>query len=199
MKRKYLSGDEMQSLLQTVARNMTSYRDYCMISMAFHHGLRVSELISLKLEDYDSLSGRIYIHRLKGGFSSMHPLLPEEHTSLRCWIEERQQWRGQEQEWLFLSRHGKALSRQRFYQLLLHYSQQASLLPVHPHMLRHSCGFNLAERGNDTRLIQDYLGHRNIRHTVLYTAANPARFMNAWTRPPLSQSTPCAENAPEIL
>ncbi|WP_279616106.1 tyrosine-type recombinase/integrase [Kosakonia oryziphila] len=47
-------------------------------------------------------------------------------------------------------------------------------------MLRHACGYALAELGNDTRLIQDYLGHRNIQHTVLYTAANSARFKNAW-------------------
>ncbi len=49
-------------------------------------------------------------------------------------------------------------------------------LPVHPHMLRHSCGYYLAEQGLPTRDIQEYLGHRNIQHTVRYTAANPARF-----------------------
>ncbi|WP_273831274.1 tyrosine-type recombinase/integrase, partial [Serratia bockelmannii] len=65
--------------------------------------------------------------------------------------------------WLFLSQRGTRLSRQRFYQLLRRYGERAGLpLPLHPHMLRHACGYNLAERGNDTRLIQDYLGHRNI-------------------------------------
>jgi len=52
--------------------------------------------------------------------------------------------------------------------------------PVHPHMLRHACGFALADQGADTRLIQDYLGHRNIQHTVKYTATNPARFEKLW-------------------
>ncbi|WP_275284819.1 tyrosine-type recombinase/integrase, partial [Escherichia coli] len=51
-----------------------------------------------------------------------------------------------------------------------------------PHMLRHACGYELAERGADTRLIQDYLGHRNIRHTVRYTASNAARFAGLWER-----------------
>ncbi|VYU08211.1 Tyrosine recombinase XerD [Metakosakonia massiliensis] len=55
--------------------------------------------------------------------------------------------------------------------------EQANLpVTVHPHMFRHACGYALAEKGIDTRLIQDYLGHRNIQHTVLYTASNAVRF-----------------------
>lgn len=181
MKRKYLTGKEVTSLLQTVSTDMTSYRDYCMISLAFWHGLRVSELVSLRLGDYDPLSQRLHIHRLKGGFSTTHPLHPNAINILQYWLQERGRWPGQAQQWMFLSRQGGKLSRQRFHQLLRNYGQAAQLpLPVHPHMLRHACGYVLAEYGNDTRLIQDYLGHRNIRHTVLYTAANAARFMNAW-------------------
>jgi len=61
------------------------------------------------------------------------------------------------------------------------YGELAGLpLPAHPHMLRHACGFALADQGADTRLIQDYLGHRDIRHTVIYTATNPARFERLW-------------------
>ena len=52
---------------------------------------------------------------------------------------------------------------------------------VHPHQLRHSCGYYLATNGQDTRAIQDYLGHRNIQHTVRYTQLNPSRFENFWT------------------
>ena len=66
--------------------------------------------------------------------------------------------------------------------LILHACSKAAALPfsAHPHMLRHACGFALADQGADTRLIQDYLGHRNIQHTVRYTAANPARFEKLW-------------------
>ena len=53
-------------------------------------------------------------------------------------------------------------------------------LPVYPHMLRHACGYALADQGADTRPIQDCLGHRNIQHAVRYTAANPARFERLW-------------------
>ena len=53
-------------------------------------------------------------------------------------------------------------------------------LNIHPHTLRHSCGYDLANRGADTRLIQDFLGHQNIQHTVKYTALNPNRFANLY-------------------
>jgi type 1 fimbriae regulatory protein FimE len=52
--------------------------------------------------------------------------------------------------------------------------------PVHPHMLRHACGFKLANDGQDTRAVQLYLGHRNIQHTVRYTELTPGRFRNFW-------------------
>ena len=81
----------------------------------------------------------------------------------------------------FVSERHKPLHRSTVNLLLRKYSKAASLpLLAHPHMLRHACGFALADQGADTRLIQDYLGHRNIQHTVKYTAANPARFEKLW-------------------
>ncbi|HGM5835936.1 TPA: tyrosine-type recombinase/integrase [Serratia marcescens] len=181
MKRKHLTWEEIHCLLKTIVAEGTTYRDYCMVSMAFLHGLRASELTGLTLDDYSPLSRTIFIRRLKGGLCSEHPLLPEENTALQRWLQQRQYTPGQHLPWLFLSRQGGRLSRQRFYQLVREYGKRAALpLDIHPHMLRHACGYNLANRGNDTRLIQDYLGHKNIRHTVLYTAANSQRFINAW-------------------
>ena len=52
--------------------------------------------------------------------------------------------------------------------------------PAHPHMLRHACGFALANKGHDTRALQAYLGHRNIQHTVRYTELSPGRFKDFW-------------------
>jgi len=73
------------------------------------------------------------------------------------------------------------LSRKTAWVAIRTYGEKASLaVPAHPHMLRHACGFALADQGADTRLIQDYLGHRNIQHTVMYTATNPARFEKLW-------------------
>ncbi|HGK4757678.1 tyrosine-type DNA invertase [Enterobacter cloacae] len=183
MKRKYLTKDEMNTLLLAISNNMKSFRDYCMVSMAFIHGLRVSELTNLKIEDYDPLSQNIYIRRLKGGLSTSQPLLSEENSILLNWLNERKNLPGRDLPWIFLSNQGKKISRQRFYQLVRNYGRLACLpLDIHPHMLRHSCGYGLADLGNDTRLIQDYLGHKNIRHTVTYTVSNAARFKNVWVR-----------------
>ena len=81
----------------------------------------------------------------------------------------------------FVSKRHGPLSRKTAWKMICHYGELAELLvDVHPHMLRHACGFALADQGADTRLIQDYLGHRNIQHTVMYTATNPARFERLW-------------------
>ncbi|MBH2766610.1 tyrosine-type recombinase/integrase [Serratia marcescens] len=177
--RKYLTREEVQHLLAVTGNRI---RDCCMIKMCFIHGLRVSELTGLRLENYDPLSQKIHIRRLKGGGSTTHPILPEVALLLHRWLCERNQSPGRHTPWLFTSRSGGRLSRQRVYQLIRDYGAFAKLpLLIHPHMLRHACGYGLAENGNDTRLIQDYLGHRNIRHTVLYTAGNAERFAHAWS------------------
>jgi type 1 fimbriae regulatory protein FimB len=82
---------------------------------------------------------------------------------------------------LFVSDRRLPLNRRTVWVAIRAYGESAGLpLDAHPHMLRHACGFALADQGADTRLIQDYLGHRNIQHTVRYTATNPARFERLW-------------------
>lgn len=89
---------------------------------------------------------------------------------------------------LFISEQRKPLHRSTVNYLLKTASAAASLpFAAHPHMLRHACGFALADQGADTRLIQDYLGHRKIEHTVKYTATNPARFRKVRAEQSLSQ------------
>lgn len=145
--------------------------------MCFIHGLRVSELRFLRISDIDLNSQCIAIRRLKNGFSTVHPLQPREQVSLQLWLGQRIRCLNADLPWLFLSRKGTPLSRQQIHSIIHRYGVEAGIaVPVHPHMLRHACGYALAEEGVDTRLIQDYLGHRNIQHTVLYTASNPARF-----------------------
>jgi type 1 fimbriae regulatory protein FimB len=81
----------------------------------------------------------------------------------------------------FVSERRSPLSRKTVWAAICTYGKKAELsVPAHPHMLRHACGFALADQGADTRLIQDFLGHRNIQHTVMYTATNPARFEKLW-------------------
>jgi type 1 fimbriae regulatory protein FimB len=121
------------------------------------------------------------VQRLKGGLSTTHPLRVEELRSIKAWLKIRPSPEGCNSDVFFLSERKKALSRFTVHGLLKRYGALAGLpITVHPHMLRHACGFALADQGADTRLIQDYLGHRNIQHTVRYTATNHARFEKLW-------------------
>ncbi len=174
-KRKYLMPNEINAMIDAVPPGTNYYRDRCLIMMCYFHGLRVSELCHIKISD---IQGEyIFISRLKRGLSTTHPLQKQEIEAIELWMNSRKSWLNSDTPWLFLSQHGNPLSRQQFYDLLKRHGEAAGLdVKVHPHMLRHACGFALADKGKDTRLIQDYLGHRNIQHTVLYTATNMARF-----------------------
>ncbi len=194
--RKHLTPLEVDRLLQAAKDNpRTGVRDRCLIFLMFRHGLRVSEACSMQLDQVDLDSRVLHVQRLKGGLSTTQPLRAEELRLLRSWLQLRSRWlrrwkkiaaeRSETAVWdhqaLFLSTRGTAISRKTFWALLRRYGEAAGLsLPPHPHMLRHACGFALADQGADTRLIQDYLGHRNIQHTVRYTATNAQRFEKLW-------------------
>lgn len=180
--RKHLSETEITRILKQAQLGRHPQRDYCLIKMCYTHGFRVSELCQLRLDDIDLESNMMLVRRLKGGLSTVHPIYEHELKCLNEWLSERSQWRGAVDEpWLFLSQKGGQISRQRFYALLRAYGKKSGIsIEAHPHMLRHACGYALANLGVDTRLIQDYLGHRNIKHTVIYTASNSMRFTKLW-------------------
>ena len=179
--RKHLTQSEIERILQAARKGSNPARDCCLIWMCYIHGCRVSEISNWRLSDIDLSSNKIFVHRLKNGFSTIHPLYSIERKVLLEWLKVRRNHRDAASDWLFLSRNGGRLSRQRIYELIREFSIQAELgIEAHPHMLRHACGYALADMGMDTRLIQDYLGHRNIQHTVLYTASNAGRFHKVW-------------------
>ena len=191
--RKHLTALEVDRLLAAAKDNpRTGVRDRCLILLMFRHGLRVTEACAMQVNQVDLESRILHVQRLKGGLSTTQPLRAEESRLLKSWMAERErwlrQWRKQDKpksvidrQALFLSIRGASLSRKTFWTLLRRYGEEAGLsLPPHPHMLRHACGFALADQGADTRLIQDYLGHRNIQHTVRYTATNAQRFEKLW-------------------
>ena len=170
--------------MQAARQGPTGERDYCLILLAFRHGMRISELLDLHYHDLDLNEGRVNVRRLKNGFSTIHPLRFDEREAIERWSLVRAGWKAADKtDALFISRRGTALSRQQAYRIIRSAGENAGTVThTHPHMLRHACGYELAERGTDTRLIQDYLGHRNIRHTVRYTASNAARFAGIWER-----------------
>ena len=109
--------------------------------------------------------------------STNHPLRADELRAIAAWLEVRNQMKVPARVTaLFVSEGRRPMHRSNINLLLQKYSDAASLpLRAHPHMLRHGCGLALADQGADTRLIQDFLGHRNIQHTVRYTACNPGK------------------------
>jgi site-specific recombinase XerD len=151
-----------------------------MMLMAFRHGLRVSELTDLRLKDLDLESSRVYVRRKKGSLSTHQPIEGDELRAIRAWLREREQRADARSPHLFLSERGP-MTRQAVNYLVAQAGQRARLrFHVHPHMLRHSTGYYLATRNHDTRLIQDYLGHKNINHTVRYTRTAAVRFEGLW-------------------
>jgi len=178
--RKHLTGHEVEKLLAATKGARNEARDRCLLLLMFRHGLRVSEACGLVLSQVDTESRVLHVARLKKGLSTTHPLRADELRAIKAWLADRAKMKPDTDSFFVSERRGP-LSRKTVFVFIRKYGEVAGLpLAAHPHMLRHACGFALADQGADTRLIQDYLGHRNIQHTVRYTAANPARFERLW-------------------
>lgn len=178
--RKHLTGHEVEKLIAATKGSRNETRDRCLILLMFRHGLRVSEACGLTLAQVDTESRIVHVTRLKDGLSTSHPLRGDEIRVVKAWLAERSR-KKPDTDAFFISERRSPLSRFAAWRAVRKYGELAGLaLPAHPHMLRHACGFALADQGADTRLIQDFLGHRNIQHTVRYTATNPARFERLW-------------------
>jgi type 1 fimbriae regulatory protein FimB len=174
--RKHLTTAEVQKLLDVTKGRRNAVRDRCLLLLMFRHGLRVSEACGFVLSQVDTESRVLHVARLKAGLSTTHPLRGDEIKAIKAWLAIRARMEP-ETDAFFISERRRPLSRNTIWLMIRAYGRRADLpIEAHPHMLRHACGFALADQGADTRLIQDYLGHRNIQHTVMYTATNPARF-----------------------
>jgi site-specific recombinase XerD len=178
--REYLAPDEVQKLLdasRSEEHSRNPERDYCLLLLMFRHGLRVSEACSLKVTDINLKEKCLHIQRLKNGNATTQPMHNGELGAVNAWLKARTKMQPHS-NWLFISERRKPLSRFTVCSLVTKYAEAAGLedLAVHPHMMRHACGYSLANRGADTRLIQDYLGHKNISHTVRYTKLAAGRF-----------------------
>jgi type 1 fimbriae regulatory protein FimB len=178
--RKHLVFAEVEKLLDATKGGRHATRDRCLLLWMFRHGLRVSEACGLRLSQVDVESRVLHVARLKQGLSTTHPLRGDELRAIKAWLAERARMKPATDTFFISERRGP-LSRKTAWVMIRDSGRQAGLsVEAHPHMLRHACGFALADQGADTRLIQDYLGHRNIQHTVKYTATNPARFERLW-------------------
>jgi type 1 fimbriae regulatory protein FimB/type 1 fimbriae regulatory protein FimE len=175
--REHLTPAEIDRLI-AAARGLGRHgeRDAAMILLAYRHGLRVSELTGLRREQVDLRQGLLHVHRRKNGLPSTHPLRGPELRALRKVFRDYP-----ETAYVFVSERRAPMTAATFRKLIARAGDTAGLgMPIHPHMLRHSTGFKLANDGQDTRAIQHYLGHRNIQYTTIYTQLAPDRFNDFW-------------------
>jgi len=174
--REYLTEREIEKLIKAAGENRWGHRDATALLIAYRHGLRASELVALRWDDIDFQSGKLHVRRAKGGTASVHPIGGRELRALR-----RLKREAPASVYVFVSERLAPLSVAG-YQRMVARAGEAAGLPflVHSHMLRHSCGYKLANDGQDTRAIQHYLGHKSINSTVRYTALAPDRFKGFW-------------------
>ena len=175
--REYLRSPEVKAMIRAAKKvGRHSIRDGGIILLMFRHGLRTAELVALKWTQIDLAGGYIEVHRVKHGHDSIHPLRSPELRALR-----QIQRDYADTSYVFVSERKAPLSTRSIRHIIARAGELASLpFHVHPHQLRHACGYYLAAQGHDTRAIQDYLGHKNIHHTVHYTQMSPQRFENFW-------------------
>lgn len=174
--REYLLDSEVKTLIRCAgALGRFQHRDRTLILTAYRHALRVSELVSLQWSQIDFDNAQMHVTRSKNGSPSVHPIADVEIRGLKTLKK------GSKSPFVFTSTTGTQLSCRSVHNIIQRAGTAASLgFSVHPHMLRHACGFKLASDGVDTRAIQAYMGHRNIQHTVRYTEVLPDRFKGFW-------------------
>ncbi len=174
--REHLTPTEVERLIEAARANRQGHRDATMILLAFRHGLRASELVDLRWDQVDFNQAVLHVRRVKNGTPATHPLTGRQLRALR-----KLQRESAGSPFVFVSERGAPFSVSGFRRMIERATEAAKLgIKAHPHMLRHACGYALANQGTDTRTLQAYLGHRNISNTVRYTELAPNRFRGLW-------------------
>jgi type 1 fimbriae regulatory protein FimB/type 1 fimbriae regulatory protein FimE len=176
--REHLTPAEVDSLMEAAGKvGRHGHRDATLILLAYRHGFRVSELVALRWDQLDLKAGLLHVARLKHGMDATHPLRGPELRALRRLQRDYPNGGA----YVFTGERKGPLTASMVRKIVARAGVEAGLgFSVHPHMLRHACGFKLANEGQDTRAIQAYLGHRNIGHTVRYTELAADRFKGFW-------------------
>jgi integrase len=174
--REHLTDSEVEKLIAAAGVNRHGHRDALMVLMTYRHGLRAAEVVDLRWEQIDFKTASLHVPRVKNGTPSTHPLTGRELRELRGHQRE-----SAKSPFVFVSERGAPFSAPGFSRMIERAGGAADLgIKAHAHMLRHACGYKLANDGIDTRSLQAYLGHRNIQNTTRYTALAPDRFKGFW-------------------
>jgi integrase len=169
--REHLTPGEVETLLEAARGNRHGHRDATMILLTYRHGLRAAEVCDLRWDQVDFNGAVMHVRRVKNGTPSTHPIQGDELRALR-----RLQRESPSSPFVFVSERGSPFTTAGLARMIERAAAAAGIeLKAHPHMLRHACGYALANKGHDTRAIQGWLGHRSITSTAVYTAL-PKRF-----------------------
>ena len=161
-RRRYLTQDELEKLIKATRKGRYGQRDATLILLITRHGLRVTEAIDLRSDQIDFSKGHLHVRRLKGGIHSVHPIQGDELRALR----ELKRLQQPQSAFVFTSERGGPMTRSNVAKMIESAGNRAALRHLHPHMLRHTCGHLLADAGHDTRRLQLWLGHSDIKHTA---------------------------------
>ena len=167
VKRRYLTEREIERLMDYARKHgRYGHRDATMILVAYRHGLRASEVCDLQWHQVELDHGRMHVRRAKNGTPSVHPIRGDEIRALRKLRRE-----SPNEAYVFITERGGPMSTIGFHHLIQRLGKAARMpFPLHPHMLRHACGYKLANDGHDTRALQHYLGHKNPAHRPIHRA-----------------------------
>src|ERR1700733_12941509 len=175
--REYLTEAEVEKLVKEARQGRYGHRDATLILIAFRHGLRAVEICDLEWSQVEfGRSAALHVRSVKNRKPYVHPLRGDELRALR---ELRRQF--PDSPFVFATERCGPFTSDAVNRLIKRIGERAGMpFQVHAHMLRHGCGYALANAGHDTRAIQDWLGHRSIQHTVRYTELAPTRFKDFW-------------------
>lgn len=178
--REYLTEAEVKQLMDAARDGRWGHRDATLILLMVRHGLRVTEAVELEWDQIDWSKNHLHVCRLKGGTSSVHPLQGDELRALRKLQHEQVP----KSAFMFTSererKRDEPMSRFNVNKMIAKAGEQAGIRNCHPHSLRHTCGHLLADAGHDTRRLQVWLGHADIKHTAKYLELSAKPFSDFW-------------------
>lgn len=179
---KVLSEDEVEKLLNIDLNDDYDYRNKAMIELMYSSGLRVSELINLKVTDIDLNDDYVRVFG-KGSKERVIPLSEYAKEALEKYIlnHRKEMFKNGQNDYLFLNNHGKNMTRQGFFKILKKIAREKGIkTEFSPHTLRHSFATHLLKYGADLRSIQELLGHSDISSTQIYTHVTNERLQNSY-------------------
>ena len=166
---RHLTEEEVGRLFKVI----TNPRDRALFRLAYHAGLRASEIGMLEMRDYNARTDRSFVHRLKGSNSGEHHMCREEAKAFKAWLKVR----GKDPGTIFTSNQRRPITRQMLHLLMKRYGRLAGLPAdlCHMHSLKHTCATHLLDKGFGIEQVQDWVGHANIANTMIYAKVTNGR------------------------